>query len=145
MTSLFRTFKQWKHLLWYGLAVLITQPLFSVGHYWWNFNQNAYTPEDDSIAIPIVSEFLLLIVVAPIILYLIFKLRARYPGRISLWVMPRLRSAYIITLIFAVMIAAGLGSVYEVIAYKNVPLAVNVALWLWLMLNLRAEYVQSLP
>jgi len=126
-----------------GVLLYASAPLFAIAYYGEMLRKDAYPPDADSIAIPISEDIRAAFLFAPIFVGLLVLSLRNYPGSVSLraWNRARPLWSWICTVVFAVLIAATATALIDAWRWR-LPLEVlNVALWVWLLLALRAVMV----
>ncbi|MEO9179546.1 MAG: hypothetical protein ABI221_01525 [Candidatus Saccharimonadales bacterium] len=129
--------KHRKAVLLPGLALLLSQPVFTFFNYSINLNKGIYSPNSDSIGIPIFSEFVIWFFLIPFAIYGLVWATRRYPGKVPLISAksknPSLKwDIAFAFLIFGVIIAR-LDSIY----YLNMVSIIDVVLLILLLIELR--------
>jgi hypothetical protein len=134
--------KAWQ-LAAFALALYASAPVFAIAYYGEMLRKGAYPPEADSIGIPIYDDTRLAVFFAPVFYALVGLIIHRYPGSVPLLVWNRARPiwSWVCSVLFGAAIATvatGLGDVWR----WKLPLEfLSVALWIWLLLFLRAAVV----
>jgi uncharacterized membrane protein YeaQ/YmgE (transglycosylase-associated protein family) len=126
-----------------ALAVYASAPLFSIAYYSEMLRKGAYPPYADSIGIPISENVRAAEFLAPVFGAILLLLLYRYPGSVSLkaWSPTRPAWSWLCTVLFGLLIGAVATGLIEAWRWKLPLEFLNIALWIWMLLHLRAVVV----
>lgn len=135
--------RRWLFLGIAGTLLILTQPVFSVLRYYWNLQTGAYPVNADSIGIPIYYEFISWMILAPVALCGLWWAVWKYPNARPVFGWNRQRPIWNVfwTILFTLLIAACALEVPHALRRANLPAIINVILWIFLFLCLRAVVV----
>lgn len=129
-----------------GLLLLLSQPFFTYFNYSINLNKGIYSPNADSIGIPIFAEIFFWILLLPWAIYGLIWATRNYPGKISLGVSGKLtKRIFWWNMLFAILIVYIVSSRLDSIYYGNFSAIADVLLLALLLLELRVLIIAKKP
>lgn len=110
------------HILFgFCVSVVLLQPWLTARYYRFMWHRNVYPPDGDSIAIPIVSNFLAWLIWAPLLIYALWRAfrQIAAPPHALAWDRTRPAKSGVVTLVC--LAAAGLAAedIPQAVAWKN--------------------------
>jgi len=129
----------------FAVALILSQPLFSVAHYGWNQQMGAYPVNADSIGIPISQDLIAWVLFAPVALLGVWWTLSKYSGHTSLgaWNGHRQIWSAFWSVIFGVLWLGALLDVPFSLRWLNPFSLLNDGLWLLFFSQLRALAVMK--
>ena len=143
MNILTRTPRKAWQLALIAFVVYISAPFFSIAYYSEMLRKGAYAHDADSIGIPIYENESAAIVLAPVFCAIVLLMVWRYPGSVPLliWNSSRPVWSWVCTSLFTILIALTAAGFVDVWQWRLPIEFVNIALWIWLLLQFRAVVV----
>jgi fatty-acid desaturase len=125
--------------------MILTQPLFTIAHYAWNEAIKPYPWYADSLAIPIFSEILFWLLLAPFAVLTIVKTSRNYQQNVAIFFNKRTLSRQYsgINVVFGLLVGYALLQLIDVFSYANIPMLIDVILSVYLILAIRAIVVTN--
>lgn len=131
-----------KKLVAYGVALILMQPLFTVAHYAWNEAVKPYPAYADSLAVPIFSEILFWLLLAPFAVFIVIKASGNYKRKTDIFDKHSLAQRYAsVNVVFGLLVGYALLQLLDVFAYANLPMLIDVVLSVYLILAVRAVVI----
>lgn len=128
-----------KWLVTYGILLILIQPAFTIAHYTWNEAIRPYPWYADSLAIPILSEILLWLFLAPLAIFIVVRTTRHYKPNLSIFQKQTLSHRFLgINVIFGLLIGYALLQLVDVFTRANIPILLDVVLSGYLILAIRA-------
>lgn len=128
-----------KWLITYGILLIIVQPAFTIAHYAWNESVKPYPWYADTLAIPIFSEILFWLLLAPFAILAVVKTSRNYRRDIAIFDKSTFSRRYLgVNIIFGLLVGYALMQLIDVFVYANIPLLIDVLLSVYLILAIRA-------
>lgn len=132
--------KLWRVLLFlFCLGAILTQPWFTSHYYSWMLEQNAYPPDADSIAIPIMANLMAWIVWGPALgtgLFFVFR-KLKPPFRIFVWDEEKKLKSWLISIGCLIPIALLVYEAMRSVPWKN-HVEIGYSIWwisVWLLIR----------
>lgn len=133
-----------KWLIAYGILLILLQPAFTVAHYAWNEAVKPYPWYADSLAIPILSEILFWLLLAPFAILTVIRATRNYRTQLSIFQRRTLSRQFLgINIIFGLLTCYALLQLIDVFTYANIPILFDVLLSAYLLLAVRAEVIAN--
>lgn len=144
MFHLTRTPKHRKTLVVFGSLLILSQPIFSVVHYIWNETIRPYPADADTLTIPIVSEIFFWLILMPFAIYTIVRTTQHYHSGLRLFDTSTLKRQYLlVNIVFGALLLYASGQLYDIVGFYNLPMLVDLAASVYLILAVRAEVIAS--
>lgn len=133
-----------KWLITYGVLLILIQPAFTVAHYAWNETVKPYPWYADSLAIPIFSEILFWLLLAPFAILTIIRATRNYRTHLPIFQRQSLHRKFLgINIVFGLLICYALIELIDVYMYANIPMLLDVLLSVYLLLAVRAIVIAN--
>jgi multisubunit Na+/H+ antiporter MnhG subunit len=133
-----------KWLITYGVLLILIQPAFTIAHYAWNEAVKPYPWYTDSIAIPIFSEILFWLLLAPFAILTIVRATRNYRTRLSVFENQTLSRKFLgPNIVFGLLICYALLQLFDVFTYANIPMLLDVLMSVYLLLAVRAIVIAN--
>jgi hypothetical protein len=129
----------------FAIALILSQPLFTVAHYGWNQQMGAYPVNADSIGIPISQDLIAWVLFTPVALLGIWWVLSKYSGPVShlAWNWDRPFWSVFWSLLFGLLLFCVLTEVPFDVRWLNPFSLLNDGLWFLLFSQLRALMVMK--
>jgi hypothetical protein len=138
------TLRNRKWLITYGILLILVQPAFTIAHYAWNEAVKPYPWYADSLAIPVFSEILFWLLLAPFAILTVVKTSRNYRRNAVIFDTQTLSRRYLgVNLVFGLLTGFALLQLIDVFVYANIPMLIDVLLSAYLILALRAIVVAN--
>lgn len=133
-----------KWLITFGILLILVQPAFTIGHYAWNEAVKPYPWYADSLAIPIFSEILFWLLLAPFAILTVVRTTRNYQTHLAIFEKQTLKRQYLgINTVFGLLICYALLQSIDVFTYANIPMLIDVFLSVYLLLAVRAIVIAN--
>jgi uncharacterized protein YacL len=133
-----------KWLITYGILLILIQPAFTIAHYAWNEVVKPYPWYADSLAVPIFSEILFWLLLAPFAILTVVRTTRNYRTQLPIFQKATLSRKYLGTnIIFGLLICYALLQLIDVFTYANIPMLLDVLLSVYLLLAVRAVTIAN--
>lgn len=133
-----------KWLITYGILLIVVQPIFTIAHYAWNEALKPYPWYGDTLVIPIFSEILFWLLLAPFAIFTIVKTSRNYRQSIALFDKGTFSRRYLgVNIIFGLLVLYALTQLIDVFIYANIPMLIDVLLSAYLILAIRVTVIAN--
>jgi hypothetical protein len=122
----------------------MVQPAFTIAHYTWNEAVKPYPWYADSLAIPIFSEILFWLLLAPFAILTVVRTTRNYQTNLAIFGKQILKRQYLgINIVFGLLICYALLQMIDVFTYANIPMLLDVLLSVYLLLAVRVIVIAN--